>query len=99
SGRAPRRVTLNAAPINIAAGLKQHLFDKARSVIMTSATLCTGNGGQASAPGVQATQKAPPSCGTGVPHVQNNEVAEVRKGAYLPHWIKSGGVYAVTLRL
>ncbi|MGE5612408.1 MAG: ATP-dependent DNA helicase, partial [Bacillota bacterium] len=39
--RAPQRVSLHAAPINIAQGLKQHLFEKVQSVILTSATLCT----------------------------------------------------------
>lgn len=41
SGRTPRRVSLHAAPINIADGLRRHLFEKLSSVIMTSATLCT----------------------------------------------------------
>lgn len=42
SARTPRRVSLHAAPIDIAVGLKRHLFDKLPSVVMTSATLCTG---------------------------------------------------------
>jgi ATP-dependent DNA helicase DinG len=42
AGRAPRRVTLNAAPINVGEGLRRHLFEKLRSVVMTSATLCAG---------------------------------------------------------
>jgi ATP-dependent DNA helicase DinG len=43
SGRTPRRVSLHAAPINIADGLRRELFDKTNSVILTSATLCTGS--------------------------------------------------------
>ena len=42
SDRTPRKVTLKAAPVNVAEGLKLHLFEKAHSVVMTSATLCTG---------------------------------------------------------
>ena len=36
-----QRVSLHAAPICIATGLKMHLFGKVKSVVMTSATLCT----------------------------------------------------------
>src|SRR5688500_8070356 len=41
AGRTPKRVSLHAAPINVAQGLKRHLFEKLHSVVMTSATLCT----------------------------------------------------------
>ncbi|HWE02589.1 MAG TPA: helicase C-terminal domain-containing protein [Tepidisphaeraceae bacterium] len=47
-GRADhRKVTLNAAPVNVADGLRKYLFDQVKSVVMTSATLCTRNGGAA----------------------------------------------------
>src|SRR6267142_5161800 len=39
--RGTQKISLNAAPINIGAGLKKNLFDKIKSVILTSATLCT----------------------------------------------------------
>ncbi len=42
SGRTPRRVSLNAAPVNVADGLKHALFEKVRGIVLTSATLCTG---------------------------------------------------------
>ena len=42
TNRAHRRVSLQAAAVNIAQGLKQHLFQPVHSVILTSATLCTG---------------------------------------------------------
>jgi ATP-dependent DNA helicase DinG len=45
-GRSQRAVSLRAAPINIAAGLRMHLFEKLHSVIMCSATLCTRDTGQ-----------------------------------------------------
>jgi ATP-dependent DNA helicase DinG len=50
--KSARKVTLKAAPVNVAEGLKRHLFDKVHSVVMTSATLCTGNatGGGAADP-------------------------------------------------
>jgi ATP-dependent DNA helicase DinG len=40
-GRLHRNVSLHAAPVNVAQGLKAHLFGKLPSVIMCSATLCT----------------------------------------------------------
>jgi len=43
SGKTPKRVSLHAAPINVAEGLKRYLFDQVRSVVLTSATMCTGN--------------------------------------------------------
>jgi ATP-dependent DNA helicase DinG len=43
SGRTPKRVSLHAAPINVADGLKRYLFGNTKSVVMTSATLCTSN--------------------------------------------------------
>ncbi|MBN2216583.1 MAG: helicase [Pirellulales bacterium] len=39
-----RRVTLAAAPIDVGPILREELFDKVRSVVMTSATLATGRG-------------------------------------------------------
>ncbi|HEV8379392.1 MAG TPA: helicase C-terminal domain-containing protein, partial [Tepidisphaeraceae bacterium] len=40
--RATQKISLHGAPINIGAGLKKHLFEKVKSVVLTSATLCTG---------------------------------------------------------
>lgn len=48
AGRTPRRVSLHAAPINVAEGLRRNLFEKISSVVMTSATLCTARGVAAS---------------------------------------------------
>ncbi len=46
SGRTGRtRIELRAAPVDIGPVLRQHLFDKVDSVIMTSATLATGREG------------------------------------------------------
>ncbi|HUB25013.1 MAG TPA: helicase C-terminal domain-containing protein [Tepidisphaeraceae bacterium] len=44
SRRVPRRLTLRAAPVNVAEGLKEHLFKPISSVVMCSATLCCGGG-------------------------------------------------------
>lgn len=44
TGRTARRVSLHAAPINVADGLRRWLFDRISSVVLTSATLCTGPG-------------------------------------------------------
>jgi ATP-dependent DNA helicase DinG len=38
----PRKVALHAAPVNVAEGLRRELFGKLHSVVMASATLCTG---------------------------------------------------------
>ena len=43
AGRTPKRVTLHAAPVNVAEGLRRYLFEKMHSVVLTSATLCTGD--------------------------------------------------------
>jgi ATP-dependent DNA helicase DinG len=40
-GRFRRNISLHAAPINVADGLRMHLFSKLPTVIMCSATLCT----------------------------------------------------------
>ena len=41
--RTPRRVSLHAAPIDVAEGLRRELFGKCKSVTLTSATLATAN--------------------------------------------------------
>lgn len=41
SKRTPRRVSLHAAPIDVAEGLRRELFGKVSSVVLTSATLAT----------------------------------------------------------
>jgi ATP-dependent DNA helicase DinG len=41
SGRTPKRVSLHAAPVCVADGLKRQLFDRVGPVIMCSATMCT----------------------------------------------------------
>jgi ATP-dependent DNA helicase DinG len=38
-----RRVSLHAAPVTVAEGLRKELFEKIHSIIAVSATLCTGN--------------------------------------------------------
>src|SRR5947209_19929076 len=70
-GTSTRRVSLHAAPINVATGLRMHLFEKMQSVVMTSATLCTARASASNdAPhGLQtrATGKhTPASRGTGL---------------------------------
>jgi ATP-dependent DNA helicase DinG len=44
-GRTRRNISLHAAPVNVAQGLKTHLFGKMPSVIMCSATMCTSGTG------------------------------------------------------
>jgi hypothetical protein len=50
SGRTPKRVSLHAAPVNIAEGLRRELFGKLGSVVLTSATMCTGGSGTGGPP-------------------------------------------------
>jgi ATP-dependent DNA helicase DinG len=47
-GRMRRNVSLHAAPVNVAEGLRTHLFENMPSVIMCSATMCTSENGEAS---------------------------------------------------
>ncbi len=54
SGKAHRTLTLNAAPIDVAAYLRQKLFGSDTSVIMTSATLSVSGAQEPSQPGGRA---------------------------------------------
>jgi Rad3-related DNA helicase/REP element-mobilizing transposase RayT len=90
SGRTPKRVSLHAAPVCVAEGLKRHLFEKVGSVVMCSATMCTG-GGKGGGTGVPPVKKRPV--------VANEPDVQRRKGAYLPHWTREGSIYSVTFRL
>jgi ATP-dependent DNA helicase DinG len=49
SGASQRNVSLHAAPVSIAEGLRMHLFEKLSSVVMCSATLCTTGPGKKAA--------------------------------------------------
>lgn len=105
SARTPRRVSLHAAPIDVAAGLKQHLFGALRSVVLTSATMCTGR----TAHGRDTTRdtgvspvRGDATRDTGVSPVRNDHKdleLHIRQGAYLPHWTRNGAIYAVNFRL
>lgn len=68
AARTPRKVSLHAAPISIAQGLKEHLFGKIKSVVMTSATLCTGGNGsklQSNRHGLKTHATGTPASNTG----------------------------------
>ena len=102
SGTASRRLALHAAPIHVAQGLRTHLFDKVQSVVMTSATLCTGRAQGHHELEARATEKnARPARGMGYQPMDSNTNATLqsRQGAYLPHWTKDGSIYSVTFRL
>ncbi len=84
TNRPTPRLTLHAAPISVADGLRKHLFSKLPSVIMTSATLCTKS---APPPNPQCATGAPPISpnpapqrtnqgGTGAPPVSQNPAPE-----------------------
>ena len=91
TGRSPRKVSLHAAPIRVADGLRKYLFEKLHSVVMTSATLCAG---KARTTGFQPV--------SGLRPPQSESVAEglvIRQGARLPHWTLNGAIYAVAFRL
>jgi len=104
SGKAQRTLTLNAAPIDVAAYLRARLFESDTSVIMTSATLCV-TGGQASSLS-QPSKKIPEKklVGTGkmpLPLFRAfDPTAPVAKyGRHMPHWRQDGATYFVTFRL
>ena len=84
---------LHAAPINIGAGLKKHLFEKVKSVVLTSATLCTAAPKSDHGRGAHATMGAGPSArGTGASPVVEFDEVKKRRGAYLPHWTKDHAI-------
>lgn len=101
SGGSSRRLSLHAAPIQVAQGLRTHLFDKVQCVVMTSATLCTGRTKSDHGLEARATSKvAPRSRGMGFqPMGANASGLQIRQGAYLPHWTKERSIYSVTFRL
>ncbi len=91
SGRTPKRVSLHAAPVNVAAGLRKYLFEKMHSVVMTSATLCAAKSNTgAKSKRSMAVPAMPP---------RSPSELQIREGAKLPHWTKQNAVYAVTFRL
>ncbi len=101
TGKTPKRVSLHAAPVNVAEGLRRYLFEKMHSVVMTSATLCTGESHQ-HGPEARVTSAQPSNRDTGLRPVRAASVdqeVQIRQGAYLPHWTKDNGVYAITFRL
>ncbi len=59
-GKAQRNIALNAAPIDVAAFLRQRLFGSDTSVIMTSATLATkvGRASRLPSPGIATSKQA-----------------------------------------
>ncbi len=59
SGKVQKSVTLNAAPVDVAAYLRERLFGSDTSVIMTSATLAVAAEVQSSKSKVQGRQSAP----------------------------------------
>ncbi len=81
--RPTRKLSLHAAPVNVATGLRKHLFEKIKTVIATSATLCTSR-----STGFQPVSSLP-----------SNPKLIIRQGARLPHWTKDGAMYAVCFRL
>ncbi|HEX8913783.1 MAG TPA: helicase C-terminal domain-containing protein [Humisphaera sp.] len=103
---ASRKVSLNAAPVNVAEGLRMHLFEKIHAAVLTSATLSTGRaeGGMPPRlpPAARAGEGGRPNSVTGVspvPAVPYTQGLRIRDGAYLPHWTKEGAIYAVNFRL
>jgi Rad3-related DNA helicase/REP element-mobilizing transposase RayT len=101
TGRTPKRVSLHAAPVNVAEGLRRYLFEKMHSVVMTSATLCTtSTPSQSVKKSIMGVSPMESSHGRDAhdTQVDPSEIS-VRKGAKLPHWTRAGGIYAVTFRL
>jgi Rad3-related DNA helicase/REP element-mobilizing transposase RayT len=102
TGRTPKRVSLHAAPVNVAEGLRRYLFEKLHSVVMTSATLCTGNSQHGPEARVTNAPLKELHRDTGLRPVLMTPIVkqvQIRQGAYLPHWTKDNAVYGVTFRL
>jgi hypothetical protein len=97
--RTPRRVSLHAAPINVGEGLKKYLFDKLPSVVLTSATLCTGKVTKSTTPQLhQRLSQSERITGYQPVSLISDEVNQ-KQGAYLPHWTRNGAIYSITFRL
>jgi Rad3-related DNA helicase/REP element-mobilizing transposase RayT len=94
--RGTQKISLHAAPINVGEGLKKNLFEKIRSVVLTSATLCTSSASSSRGTGVPPVS---PMRQTGVSPVSQQCDLQIRKGAYLPHWTMKGSIYHVVFRL
>jgi Rad3-related DNA helicase len=92
--RTPRRVSLHAAPVNVAEGLRQYLFEKLPSVVLTSATLCTS-----SVRNSESARASNRGMGVSPMHSSASQELRIREGANLPHWTIQNGIYAVTFRL
>jgi Rad3-related DNA helicase/REP element-mobilizing transposase RayT len=106
AGRTPKRVSLHAAPVDVAEGLRRQLFKKLPSVVMTSATLCTAKSRAArDSPGLVGRvveKRATSPRDTGYQPVQSapsDDELHTRQGAHLPHWTKQGAIYAINFRL
>lgn len=86
----------------MAQALRTHLFEKLKSVVLTSATLCT-RVSKAKHHGRAAHAKdevGNNTSGTGGPPVSSSDgTLHIRQGAYLPHWTRAGAIYSVTYRL
>ena len=87
----PRRLSLHAAPIDVAEGLRTQLFEKVSRVVLTSATLATGE--------TRSERAGSRKRGVGVPPARDPEEITKKKSHRLPHWTKQNSVYAVTFRL
>ncbi|MEA2734023.1 MAG: ATP-dependent helicase DinG [Humisphaera sp.] len=99
SGRTPKRVGLHCAPVNVAEGLKTYLFEKMHSVVLTSATLCAATSKSGTKTKRRKKASSSSSRGLGVSPELSAPELKVREGHFLPHWTKTGGIYAVTFRL
>jgi Rad3-related DNA helicase/REP element-mobilizing transposase RayT len=103
--RTPRRVSLHAAPIDVAQGLQKYLFEKIPSIILTSATLCASGTSpklETRKHGQDARPTVTPPRSTGILPVSptfEHQQLHIRQGAHLPHWTQRSSVYAITFRL
>jgi ATP-dependent DNA helicase DinG len=90
-GKTHKNITLNAAPIDVAAFLRDRLFSTDTSVIMTSATLGTSLAIPCSVPGAAASQKgsAPRLSGT-------RGTTVTREGSSLQYFVRRIGAEAAT---
>ncbi len=76
--RPTRKVALHAAPVSVGDGLRKHLFEKVSSVVLTSATLCTGRAVSTIAKDVSDKAARESSCGMGASPVQPEEASNLK---------------------
>ena len=97
SSKAQRSLALNAAPVDVAAYLRQRLFESDTSIIMTSATLAVSNGSDAPAAKGSATAPAGRQAGPGAARRTGEQARASRPPTGMMYFARRVGAEDATL--